>query len=49
MVNKFNLKNNNDDDFTLNNSESDFKSLITRLKEISKNIDSLEKKYLEKF
>ena len=37
------------DKFTLNINENDYKSLITRLREISLIISSLEKQYLDKF
>ncbi len=35
-------------DYILNTEESDYKNLITRLKEISATITLLEKKYLDK-
>ena len=40
-----NLNSNNieDDEFNLNNEDSDYKDLITRLKEIKSTIDLLEK------
>ena len=41
-----NIENN---EFTLNNEDSDYKNLITILKEISTTIALLEKKYLDKF
>ena len=37
------------DDFLLNTEEDDYKNLMTRLKDISKSISLLEKKYLDKF
>ena len=37
------------DDFLLNTEEDDYKNLIIRLKDISKSISLLEKKYLDKF
>ncbi len=37
------------DEFTLNSQEIDYKNLTTRLKEISSIIALLEKQYLEKF
>ena len=37
------------DEFTLNTEDSDFKNLIIRLKGISKIIALLEKKYLDRF
>ena len=49
MVNNLDSENIENDEFTLNTEDSDFKILITRLQEISKTIDSLEKKYLDKF
>ena len=49
MVNNLDSENTKNDEFTLNTEDSDFKILITRLQEISKTIDSLEKKYLDKF
>ena len=36
------------DDFLLNTEEDDYKNLMTRLKDISKSISLLEKKYLDK-
>ena len=41
--------NKENDEFTLNAEESDFKNLIIRLKAISKTIALLEKKYLDRF
>ena len=37
------------DDLTLNTEESDYKNLVTRLREISSKIALLEKRYLDKF
>ena len=37
------------DDLTLNTEESDYKNLVTRLREISSTIALLEKRYLDKF
>ena len=37
------------DDFLLNTEEDDYKSLMIRLKDISKSISLIEKKYLDKF
>ena len=37
------------DDFILNTEEDDYKNLMIRLKDISKTISLLEKKYLDKF
>ena len=46
---KSNPNNIENDAFTLNNEEKDFKNLIIRLQGIRKTIALLEKKYLEKF
>ena len=37
------------DDFLLNNEDDDYKNLMIRLKDISKSIFLIEKKYLDKF
>ena len=37
------------DDFLLNTEDDDYKNLIIRLKDISKSIFLIEKKYLDKF
>ena len=37
------------DDFLLDTEEDDYKNLMIRLKDISKSISLLEKKYLDKF
>ena len=37
------------DEFILNTEEGDYKNLMMRLKDISKTIVLLEKKYLDKF
>ena len=37
------------DDFHLNTEEEDYKNLMIRLKDISKSISLIEKKYLDKF
>ena len=42
----YNLQNN---DFLLNTEEDDYKNLMIRLKDISKSISLIEKKYLDKF
>ena len=42
----YDLQNN---DFLLNTEEDDYKNLMIRLKDISKSISLLEKKYLDKF
>ena len=44
MSEKVTINNIENDDFTLNNEESEYKNLIARLKEISAVIDLLEKK-----
>ena len=49
MNEKFTSNNIEDDEFTLNYEENDYKNLINRLKEISKNIALFEKKYLDNF
>ena len=43
MNQKFTSNNIENDEFTMNTEESDYKNLITRLKEISANIALLEK------
>ena len=37
------------DEFIMNTEEDDYKNLMIRLKDISKSISLLEKKYLDKF
>ena len=37
------------DDFLLNTEEDDYKNLMIRLKDISKSISLIKKKYLDKF
>ena len=49
MVEKFTSTNEDDDELILDSQESDYKDLITRLKEINLNIGLLKKKYLDKF
>ena len=49
MNDKSTPNNAENDGFTMNTEDSDFKNLIMRLKSISKIIALLEKKYLEKF
>ncbi len=46
MNEKFILNNIEDDEF-LNSEENDYKNLLTKLKEISKTIALVEKKYLD--
>ena len=43
MSGNFNSNNNENNDFNLNNEESDYKDLMTRLKEIKATISLLEK------
>ena len=49
MNEEFTPNNLENDEFTLNKEESDYKNLITRLKDISSSIALLEKQYLDKF
>ena len=49
MTEKFTPYNEENDVFILNTEESDYKNLMIRLKDISKTISLLEKKYLNKF
>ena len=44
MSENLNSKNIENDEFDLNNEDSDYKDLITKLKEIKSNIALLEKK-----
>ena len=44
MTEKVTINNIENDDFTLNTEESEYKNLIAKLKEISAVIDLLEKK-----
>ena len=48
MNEKFTTNNIEDDDLTQNTEESDYKNLVTRLREISSTIALLEKRYLNK-
>ena len=43
MIKNFNSNNIENDEFNINNEDSDYKNLIFRLKEIKKNIALLEK------
>ena len=43
MRENLNSNNNENDEFNLNNEDSDYKDLITRLREIKSNISLLEK------
>ena len=49
MNKEFTPDNNENNVFTLNNEDIDYKKLITRLKGISSTIALLEKRYLDKF
>ena len=49
MNEEFTPYNSESDDFLLNTEEDDYKNLIIRLKDISKSISLIEKKYLDKF
>ena len=49
MNEKFTSNNFENDDLTPNTEESDYKNLVTRLREISSIIALLEKRYLNKF
>ena len=49
MNEKFTSNNFENDDLNLNTEESDYKNLVTRLREISSKIALLEKRYLDKF
>ncbi len=49
MNEKFTSNNLENDELNLNPEESDYKNLVTRLREISSTIALLEKRYLDKF
>ena len=49
MNEEFAPQNLESDEFILNTEEGDYKNLMMRLKDISKTIVLLEKKYLDKF
>ena len=49
MNEKFTSNNYENDEVNLNTEESDYKNLVTRLREISSKIALLEKRYLDKF
>ena len=49
MNEKFTSNNYENDELNLNTEESDYKNLVTRLKQISSKIALLEKRYLDKF
>ena len=48
MDEKFNSTNKDNDELILDTQESDYKNLITRLKEINLTIGLLKKQYLDK-
>ena len=49
MNEKFNLNNIENEDFTINTKESDYKNLIIKLEEIKATITLLRNKYQDKF
>ena len=49
MEEKFTSNNIDNDELILDTQESEYKNLITRLKEINLNIGLLKKQYLDKF
>ena len=49
MNEKYPSNNIENDELNLNNEETDYKNLVTRLREISSKIALLEKRYLDKF
>ena len=49
MNEKFTSNNYENDELNLNTEESDYKNLVTRLREISSTIALLEKRYMDKF
>ena len=49
MNEKFTSNNYENDELNLNTEESDYKNLVTRLREISSKIALLQKRYLDKF
>ena len=49
MDEEFTSKNIDNDDLIVDTQESDYKNLITRLKEINSAIGLLKKQYLDKF
>ena len=48
MNEKYPSNNIENDEINMNNEESDYKNLVTRLREISSTIALLEKRYLDK-
>ena len=49
MNEKFTSNDFENDELNLNTEESDYKNLVTRLREISSTIALLEKRYMDKF
>ena len=49
MNEKFNSNNFENDELNQNTEESNYKNLVTRLREISSTIELLKKRYLDKF
>ena len=49
MNENFTSNNFENDELNLNTEESDYKNLVTRLREISSTIALLEKRYMDKF
>ena len=49
MNEKYPSNNIENDEINMNNEESDYKNLVTRLREISSTIALLERRYLNKF
>ena len=49
MNEKFTSNDFENDELNMNTEESDYKNLVTRLREISSTIALLEKRYLDKF
>ena len=49
MNEKFTSNNYENDELNLNTEESDYKNLVSRLREISSTIALLEKRYMDKF
>ena len=49
MNEKYPSNNIENDELNLNNEETDYKNLVTRLREISSKIALLEKRYLDEF
>jgi len=49
QISSKNIQNIENEECSMNAEEKDYKNLISRLKEISATITSIEKKYLDKF